>query len=113
MGWDQNMVDGARDRIQLSLRRVIDTGWSAKVGCKIMDVRIKELFPPAYLAMLIQTYVAARVLRYGGSCSMQVQASNSIMAGCGEAGNMARISLYRLLDCMRIAHPMAPAPYCP
>jgi len=58
--------------------------------------------------MVVLNYIAPRVVKSGCCYSEFVQATNSILAGCQDANNMARISLYRLLDKMHKVHPKAP-----
>jgi hypothetical protein len=49
--------------------------------------------PLKVLVMLVGTYLAPRVLKEGDCCSAPLQPVDSILAGCGEANNMARAAL--------------------
>ena len=59
-------------------------------------------YPGLILALLIQQYLAPRVISVGPAISSVIGPGTSILAGCGEAHNMARLILYDLLDHMHI-----------
>ena len=54
-------------------------------------------YPPQYLYFTCINYISIWTLRAGGSLSTWVQPSSSVLAGCGEANNMARVALYSIL----------------
>ena len=74
----------------------------------VLAVAVRFMFPLRTLVMVVINYVAPRVIKAGASFSDATQPVDSILAGCQQANDMARIALYRLLDKMHILHPKAP-----
>jgi len=74
----------------------------------IMADGLRLQFPTRTLALIIMNYMAPRVIKSGGCFSAWIQPISSILAGCQDANNMGRISLYRVLDKMHELSPKAP-----
>ena len=70
----------------------------------IADALLQQ-YSPTTLHMTLLTYLAPRVIAYGDGVSKVIFPTNSVLAGCGEATNMARASLHRILDFMHVQHP--------
>ena len=68
---------------------------------------LKRSFPAAVLGMILQSYMAIRTIRCGDCHSKWVQGSRSILAGCGEANNMARVVMYDLIEDLHANVPAA------
>ena len=62
-------------------------------------------YPAKVLNLLVQGYLAARVIRTGACYSEWAYPVNSILAGCGEANNVARCCVYSVIESSLEASP--------
>ena len=114
MGWDDAVPGGSCEQAAF-LRTVLDE----TAGCmdfqvgtilrdlekfydsvdllRLCDYAEQMHFPRALLALCLQLYIAPRLLRGDVSISEQVWPSASILAGCAQANNMARMFLHPIM----------------
>ena len=68
---------------------------------------LRKGYPPRVLALLLMLYQGPRTVRSGAVLGGWAQPVDSILAGCGEANNMARTALYCLAEKVSLADPTA------
>ena len=64
----------------------------------LLGESLKREYSPTLLYMLFLCYTGPRIIRVGRCSAEPIQPSGSIVAGCGEAGNMAKCMIYDLVD---------------
>ena len=72
----------------------------------LVDSALRRHYPARVLHLIVQAYQAPRVLRCGKSSSEWVTPVDSIVAGCGEANNLARCALYEAAEAVSRVSPL-------
>ena len=64
----------------------------------LVKATLNNQFSPTIFVMLVQVYLAPRVIQSGRCCAEPIFPTNSLVAGCGEANNMARVTLFDAIE---------------
>ena len=64
----------------------------------LLGQAMKQYYPPTLLYLLFLCYTGPGVIREGRCVAEPLHPSDSIVAGCGEAGNIAKCMVYDLVE---------------
>ena len=74
---------------------------------KLVDTALSYQYPADLLLLGLRCYLGPRMITWKGVAGFWMAPNTSVCAGCVRANDMARVTMYDILDSMHVAHPRA------